>query len=204
MRYLIGMQTATGMDMLWRSQIGVFMSGYQPDESQVKPNTSKTPKQIGEKGAIPSNLLPAPPTGAGVFTIVSGDQCATARAPYLSDAERRGWLARLPERCIVEQPVDSFLQRYLDAELDTIEAEKKALGSAPTSFPLGPADIAAVGARIALGHTKTAIVRAMPGYETRRHREFSAYDDRIASDLTAQGIVARRVRDGALVSQSEA
>ncbi|NJO82513.1 MAG: hypothetical protein HC828_06595, partial [Blastochloris sp.] len=46
MRYLIGMQTVSGMEMLWRSQIGVFMGGYQPDESQVKPNTGKTAKQI--------------------------------------------------------------------------------------------------------------------------------------------------------------
>lgn len=204
MRYLIGMQTVTGMDMLWRSQIGVFMSGYQPDESQVKPNTSKTPKQIAEKGAVPPNLLPAPPVGAGVFTIVSGDQCATARAPYLSDAERRGWLARLPDRRVVEQPAEPLLQRYLDAELDAMEAEEEIPGPAPTSLPLSPADIAAIGARIALGHTKTAIVRAMPGYETRRHREFAAYYDRIASNLAAQGIVARRVRDTALAGQSEA
>lgn len=204
MRYLIGMQTVTGMDMLWRSQIGIFMSGYQPDESQVKPNTSKTPKQIAEKGAIPPNLLPPPPTGAGVFTIVSGNQCVTARAPYLSDAERRGWLARLPDRRGVEQPADPLLQRYLDDALDAVESAGSTPERGPTPLPLNPADIAAIGARIALGHTKTTIVRAIPGYETRRHREFAACYDYIAAALTAQGIDARRVRDATLVGQSEA
>ena len=115
------------------------------------------------------------------------------------ERHRAPGLARLPDRRRIEQPADPLLQHYLDAELNTTEgegeSESEALGSAPTSLPLSSTDIAAIGARIALGHTKTAIVRGMPGYETRRHREFAAYYDHIASDLSTQGLVGRRARD---------
>jgi hypothetical protein len=40
-----------------------------------------------------------------VFTIVSGDQYATARAPYLNDAERQKLFASLPDQP-PDQPVD--------------------------------------------------------------------------------------------------
>ncbi|MEI7772595.1 MAG: FtsK/SpoIIIE domain-containing protein [Chloroflexales bacterium] len=200
-RYLIGMQTVSGMEMRWRSQVGVFMGGYQPDESQVKPNTGKTATQIAAAGAVPPNLLPTPPAGAGVFTVVSGAQCATVRAPYLSDAERRRWLAHLPDRSVAAESPDPLLQRYLDTELEGAEPAPTAATS--VLLPLTPAAIAAIGARIALGHTKTAVVRAMPGYDTRRHREFAAYYERIAADLAAQGLTARRARDAALVGITE-
>ncbi|MBX0331254.1 hypothetical protein K2Z83_26755 [Oscillochloris sp. ZM17-4] len=197
-RYLIGMQTVTGMEMVWRSQIGVFMGGYQPDESQVRPNTGKTAKQIAAAGAVSPHLLPPPPTGAGVFTVVSGEQCVTVRAPYLSDAERQRWLAYLPDRLRAEEPVEPILQQYLDAEFEEVSLDTPI----EALLPLTPTDIAAIGARIALGHTKTAIVRAMPGYDTRRHKEFAAYHDRIAADLAAQGLTGRRGRD--VVSLAEA
>jgi hypothetical protein len=201
-RYLIGMQTVTGMEMVWRSQIGVFMGGYQPDESQVKPNTSKTAKQIAAAGAVSPHLLPPPPTGAGVFTVVSGEQCVTVRAPYLSDVERRRWLAYLPDRPQVVEPAESvepLLQRYLDTAIEEVGPTNEA---ATAPIPLAPADIAAIGARIALGHTKTAIVRGMPGYDTRRHKEFAVYYDRIAADLAAQGLTGRRVRDAAALAEA--
>jgi hypothetical protein len=108
-RYIIGMQTVTGMDMLWRSQIGVFLAGYQPDESQVKPNTGKTARQLIAANATPPNLIPPPPTGAGIFTVVSGDDGTTVRAPYLSEAERRRWLAYLPEKELVAADLLSSL-----------------------------------------------------------------------------------------------
>ncbi|KAB8333685.1 hypothetical protein SD80_012185 [Scytonema tolypothrichoides VB-61278] len=59
-----------------------------------------------------------------------------------------------------------------------------------------------IGARIALGHTKTTIVRALPGYETRRHREFAAYYDRIAVELSAQGLAGPRARDGMVSTEA--
>ncbi|EFO80323.1 cell division FtsK/SpoIIIE [Oscillochloris trichoides DG-6] len=176
MRYLIGIQTVTGMEMVWRSQIGVFMGGYQPDESQVKPNTGKTAKQIAASGAVPPNLLPPPPTGAGVFTVVSGEQCVTVRAPYLSDSERRRWLSNIQDRPQAEVPVEPIPQQETETPNET-------------SLTLPPTEIAIIGARIALGHTKTAIVRAIPDYDTRRHREFAAYYERIAAELAGRGVV---------------
>lgn len=125
----------------------------------------------------------------------------TVRAPYLRDAERRHWLALLPARRGVEQPADPLLQHYLDVELDAPEAPEELSAPAPTSLSLSPADIAAIGARIALGHTKTAVVRAMPGYETLRHREFAAYYDGIVADLSTQGLAGRRARDGIVSSE---
>lgn len=35
----------------------------------------------------------------------------------------------------------------------------------------------------------------MPGYETRRHREFAAYYDHIAAELSIQGLAGPRARD---------
>jgi hypothetical protein len=59
--------------------------------------------------ATPPNLIPPPPTGAGIFTIVSGDDGTTVRAPYLSEAERRRWLAYLPEKELVAAELLSSL-----------------------------------------------------------------------------------------------
>lgn len=201
-RYLIGMQTVTGMDMLWRSQIGVFLGGYQPDESQVKPNTSKTAKQIVAAGAIPPNLLPAPPLGAGVVTIVSGEQCATVRSPYLSDAERRRWLALLPERphAPVLDTASGELLASLIADANTrrstasfpaeasVSGETAPVNTDDAELPFTTSEVAVIAARIARGETKTEVVRTMPGYGTRRHREFVAYYDRIATTLAEAGL----------------
>lgn len=200
LRYLIGMQTVTGMDMLWRSQIGVFLGGYQPDESQVKPNTSKTPKQIAAAGAVPPNQLPAPPLGAGVFTIVSGEQCATVRAPYLSDAERRRWLALLPERPqtpVLDAASGALLASLMaDAQarspadsLPTVASTRDETAAEVAALPFTTGEVAVIAARIARGETKTEVVRNMPGYGTRRHREFVAYYDGIAAALAEAGLV---------------
>jgi hypothetical protein len=226
-RYLIAMQSVSGMDMLWRSQIGVFLGGYQPDESQVKPNTSRTPKQLAAGGAVPPNLLPPPPTGAGVFTIVSGDQYATTRAPYLSDAERRHLIATLPD-----QPVD---QTALLATLfaDAVPAsgvppmhdsppqsspqavrqpepsptpETRMLGAEPDvdtdPIPFSAPDIAIIGARIARGETKTEVVKAMPGYTARRHRTFVAYYELLYRACATHGLIDARM--DAVQAQREA
>ncbi len=212
-RYLIAMQTVSGMDMLWRSQIGVFMAGYQPDETQVKPNTGKTAKQIGGFGAVAPNLLPPPPTGAGIFTIVSGDDCTTVRAPYLSETERRSWLAYLPETAAPAEELLSTLIAKAPAHIartsrvsEAATAEKSAahlpqkIAGSQTTFAaaasdfavcnlgFSPADIAEIGARIARGEKKTDIVRAMRGYDTRRHREFAGYYDMLHSELGERGM----------------
>jgi hypothetical protein len=59
--------------------------------------------------ATPPNLIPPPPAGAGIFTVVSGDDSTTVRAPYLSEAERRRWLAYLPEKELVAADLLSSL-----------------------------------------------------------------------------------------------
>jgi hypothetical protein len=206
--------------MLWRSQVGVCMAGYQPDESQVKPNTAKTARQIAEQGAIPPNLLPPPPAGAGAFTIVSGEQCVTARAPYLGDAERRRWLALLPDRPVAPAPPRAAEPEALLAQLIAAEGAARSAGTTTRPMPAtGPPSVtdpaamptadravtadapdspelpftareaAGIAARIARGETKTEVVRAMPGYATRRHREFVAHYDSLAATLADAGLL---------------
>jgi hypothetical protein len=213
-RYLIAMQSVSGMDMLWRSQIGVFLGGYQPDESQVKPNTSRTPKQLAAGGAVPPNLLPPPPTGAGVFTIVSGDQYATTRAPYLSDTERRNLIAHLPD-----QPVDQtalLATLFADAVPGAVMPQAHASAPQPNAqtshhpepdstsgttaleadadadsspIPFSARELVVIGARIARGETKTEVVKAMPGYTARRHRTFVTYYEMLYRACAEQGVL---------------
>jgi hypothetical protein len=164
--------------------------------------------------ATPPNLIPPPPTGAGIFTVVSGDDGTTVRAPYLSEAERRRWLACLPEKDLAEdtllsslfdaQPAmavvstdesDSFghrlesangVQKFAAVQTGFAAAES---GFAVSNLALSPADIAEIGARIARGEKKTDVVRTMKGYDTRRHREFAFYYDMLYRELGERGIV---------------
>ena len=187
-RYLIGMQTVTGMDMLWRSQIGVFLAGYQPDESQVKPNTGKTARQLVTANATPPNLIPSPPIGAGIFTVVSGDDATTVRSPYLSEAERRHWLACLPEK---EPAEDALLSSLFDAQpviavvptgdsdawighsasangVQKIAGLQTSFAASQSGFVISDlgfsaTDIAEIGESIARGEKKTEVVGTMKG-----------------------------------------
>jgi hypothetical protein len=96
---MVGTQNVSGQSTIWRSQISVFMAGFQPlDDNQVRPNTGRTPKQIIEAGAVPPNRLPRPPIGAGVFTLIAGDMLRTIRAPWMSDEERRQLVKSLPDK----------------------------------------------------------------------------------------------------------
>ena len=207
-RYLIAMQSVTGMDMLWRSQITTVLAGYQPDETQVRPNTTKTAKQLVELGAVPPHQLPSPPVGAGVFTVVSGDEAATVRAPLLRDDERRRWLAQLPDRApdhealladlfATPTPPKPAMQPRLApvAAAVTLQnapemfaGDERGFSASETGFAfselgLSPVDLAEIGARLARGETKTEIVRQMPGYTTRQHRQFAAYYDTVHKAL---------------------
>ena len=56
-------------------------------------------------------------------------------------------------------------------------------GFAFSELGLSPVDLAEIGARIARGETKTEIVRQMPGYTTRQHRQFAAYYDTVHKAL---------------------
>jgi hypothetical protein len=157
-----------------------------------------------------------------VFTIVSGDQCVTARAPYLSDAERRGWLAALPDRpqeqgtLLPKSPVEH--RKVSPGALSGIEyptVGMAELASAPfaepeqpdsevqvnlsiTDLPFSSGEIAVIAARIGRGETKTEVVRKMPGYATRRHREFVAYYEALHTVLASAGLVESRMTNPSL------
>lgn len=112
-----------------------------------------------------------------MFTIVSEEQCATARAPYLSDAEHRQWLALLPERPYKPAPevASSDLLASLSAgatmrpdasqltsDTPTIP-ETAVVGTGASELPFSVGEGAVIAARIARGETKTEGVRRMPG-----------------------------------------
>ncbi|NCC34841.1 MAG: hypothetical protein EOM24_22925 [Chloroflexia bacterium] len=73
-----------------------------------------------------------------------------------------------------------------NAPTDPVTAARSA-GDPLAVIPFTISDIARLSARIARGDTKTEIVRSMPGYATRRHREFVGYYDAIAATLAAGG-----------------
>lgn len=97
MRYLVATQTASNFSTRWRGQIDLFVAGFQPSASQDQPNTGLTAAEITAAGAVPPSLLPGLPQGRGVFTLVQGRQAETVRLGYLDDAQRRRWLALLPQ-----------------------------------------------------------------------------------------------------------
>lgn len=96
-RYMIATQTAANFATRWRSQISLYIAGFQPSQSQDAPNTGLTTTEIRRPWAVPPSELPPPPAGAGVFTCIQGREAFTVRAGNLTDHDRAGWLARLPE-----------------------------------------------------------------------------------------------------------
>lgn len=109
MRYLIATQTASQFKTRWRSQISLWVAGYQPSKHQDAPNTGLTTAELRALGVTPPSQLPAPPTGAGVITAVdAGRRAATVRATVVDAAMRQQILAALPERSTtLEAPVVS-------------------------------------------------------------------------------------------------
>ncbi|HEY0893393.1 MAG TPA: FtsK/SpoIIIE domain-containing protein, partial [Cellvibrio sp.] len=105
-RYIVSSQTVTRMDTRWRSQVGLYIAGYQPRDDADEPNTTFPTKDLlkfgrdanGSQIGIPPSALPVPPKGAGVFTCVQGRTVITVRASYIDRAQRQLLLAKLPER----------------------------------------------------------------------------------------------------------
>jgi DNA segregation ATPase FtsK/SpoIIIE, S-DNA-T family len=91
MRYIVATQTASNFATRWRSQISLFMAGFQPSQSQDTPNTGLRTNEILRVDGVPPSELPAPPAGAGVFCVVAGREAITVRASLVDDAERRRW-----------------------------------------------------------------------------------------------------------------
>lgn len=92
MRYIVATQTASNFATRWRSQISLYVAGFQPSQSQDTPNTGLRTNEIVRSSAVPPSDLPAPPTGAGVFCIVHGRDAVNIRAPLIDDGERFRWL----------------------------------------------------------------------------------------------------------------
>lgn len=121
-RYLVATQNATKFDTLWRSNISLFIAGYQTAADGDEPNTSLTTKTLRELGtlsdgriiAVPPSELPAAPAGAGVFTLVQGRSVNTVRSSYLSKDHQRWLLSKLPDRPIqhaVKPSTNGLLER---------------------------------------------------------------------------------------------
>lgn len=115
-RYIVATQTASQFSTRWRGQVDLFVAGFQPSASQDQPNTGLTPAEIRAAGAVPPSELPGLPHGRGVFTLVQGRQCETVRIGYIDDAQRRRWLALLPnqplavtERAVVPLAAEPWL-----------------------------------------------------------------------------------------------
>lgn len=121
-RYIIATQTASNFPTRWRSQIGLYLAGYQPSASQDQPNTGLTTKEIRDAGGVPPSELPAPPTGAGVFTAIQGRQCWTVRASYLDDIQRQRWLDSLPIKKHLPAPVSAPHSAPQRTEEDDLQA----------------------------------------------------------------------------------
>ncbi|HEU4327626.1 MAG TPA: FtsK/SpoIIIE domain-containing protein [Roseiflexaceae bacterium] len=104
-RYIISAQTVSNLSTRWRSQISVFVAGFQPRTDQDEPNTAQTTKQIKERSGVPPSELPAPSAGAqGVFCVAFENRVVNVRSPYLDTQARRAWLARLPDRPASTKP----------------------------------------------------------------------------------------------------
>ena len=121
-RYLVATQNATKFDTLWRSNISLFIAGYQTAADGDEPNTTLTTKTLRELGtmsdgrvvAVPPSELPAAPAGAGVFTLVQGRSVATVRSSYLGKDHQRWLLSKLPDRAVqlaVESSTNGLLER---------------------------------------------------------------------------------------------
>jgi hypothetical protein len=98
-RYIIATQTASNFDTQWRSQISLFMAGFQPLDSQDKPNANMSAGEIAAIGAVAPSNLPAPGTGAaGVFLALQGNSAVNVRTSLLSDQHADYLLAKLPNK----------------------------------------------------------------------------------------------------------
>ena len=98
-RYILATQTASNFSTQWRSQISLFLAGYQPSASQDAPNIGLSTNEV--TGGVPPSKLPAPGSGAaGVFCAVQGAAVVNVRTSYIADNQRDYVLAQLPEKAL--------------------------------------------------------------------------------------------------------
>ncbi len=183
-------QTVSNFSTRWRSQISLFLAGFQPAQSQDEPNTGLTTKELQAARGVPPSELPAPPLGAGVFTAVQGRDCITVRASKLDSYQRKMLLQSLPEapaRALQPAPepeiteeAEATLSRLLEGlsssrerQVSSITAQKASLE--PTEEPILDTDTAIPETKAAqkqrekirkaltLGMSKTEIVDLLGG-----------------------------------------
>lgn len=124
-RYVIATQTASNFDTQWRSQISLFLAGFQPAQSQDTPNTGLTTSELEALGGVPPSKLPNPPSGAGVFCAVQGRDVEMIRASYLSSSHRQWLLDQLHNRANQDKLATSLPRG--EPLVPTIEQPQKGL-----------------------------------------------------------------------------
>lgn len=112
-RYIIASQTMSNFDTRWRSQIGLYIAGYQPNASQDTPNCGFNSQELAERGTKAPSDLPVPShvDYKGIFCVVKGRDSTNVRTAYISPEQRTILMNMLPDKP-VESATD-LLQRLV-------------------------------------------------------------------------------------------
>ncbi|MEI7646656.1 MAG: hypothetical protein WCJ55_20475, partial [Chloroflexales bacterium] len=89
-------QNTSGKVTEWRTHIGTYIAGFQASQDWVRPNIGMGVDELRELGGVPMNKFPGP----GYFTVRSGVDVATVRAPWVDIAARQAALALLPDTAL--------------------------------------------------------------------------------------------------------
>lgn len=197
-RYIVATQTASNFSTRWRSQIGLYLAGFQPSGSQDEPNTGLTTKELLANRGVPPSELPPPPAGAGVFTAISGRDCITVRATKLDSYQRRSLLEQLPEAPPRPAPVvalsekdEASLSRLLGDFLEertpevssirppeaTLQAQREPILDTDTAIPESKASEKQremIRKALTLGMNKTEIAGLLGGNRNKAFRLIEA------------------------------
>lgn len=106
-RFVLATQTATNLSTTWRSQIGLYLAGYQPFDSQNEPNCGLSANDLTQLGtqAVAPSALPAPANQAqGIFLAVKGTIAINVRTSFIDDAEQTTFVKALPEKILQKEP----------------------------------------------------------------------------------------------------
>ncbi len=152
-RYIISSQTVTRMDTRWRSQIGLYIAGYQPRDDADEPNTSFSTKDLLRLGTnadstiigMPPSALAVPPAGQGVFTCVQGRAVITVRSTYVNKAQRLWLLDQLPNKALQSAalPATAKPTANIDDQIRALQEQlimAEASIGCPTETPIGRSD----------------------------------------------------------------
>lgn len=148
MRYILATQTASNFSTQWRSQISLYLAGYQPSQHQDEPNTTLRAADIEQLGAIPPSALPAPTElTAGTFLAIQGATAINIRCSYIDDPQASQLIDALPNKPLhiaIEKEndlqADSILNTLLRSATDTQPAV------APRSTSVAPRSASVAGA----------------------------------------------------------